>query len=148
MTTFEDFQTYLEGIPPQIIGLESMHIVLDWLDIMELQLDRAKYPALVVEMPDITLDDVGGAGMEFDFAWSIIKAVPADDPPSTAKQAMSDTLEIALTVNKIFFCDSEADEEGFDSELSNQLQPIIKATPDNCCGWRGNAKIKIYRIIA
>lgn len=147
MTTFNDFQDYIEGITTDVTDIEYVQLVVDWLEIMDLQLDFVKYPCLVVEVPDVNVSDVGGAALEFDFAWSVIKPVPQDEKPEFAKTVLSEMLEIALKVQKQIFCDSEENEEEFDAELGSQLQRIVKATADNCYGWRGFAKIKIYRSI-
>lgn len=147
MTTYNDFESYLETLVEAIDGLKSLVIVTDWADILDLQLDQAKYPALVVECPDVEMGDDGGLSLSFDFAFSVVRNAKKDEKPAFYRSILNDTLTMAIQVREKIYCDSEMEMTLHDAELGTQFQRIVAATPDNVYGWRGSAVVKYFTSI-
>lgn len=145
MTTYNDLEDYLETLATDM-GLHLV-VVTDWLDILDLQLDQQRYPALVVEFPDVEIVDDGGLALDFEFNFSIIQNVPREETPAFCKNVLNTTLEKAIRFRERIYCDSEEDDLIHDAELGTTLQRITKATADNCYGWRGAAAIKFHTLI-
>lgn len=143
MTVYEQYENYFVELVEADPTLKSVTFVNDWTEIMDLQLGFELYPALVIEIPDVDLKDEGGASVSFDMAYSIIQNAPANEMPEFYRVILGQMLVLSMKLKAKIFCDSESVDD-FDAELDTTFQRIIKATADNCYGWRGSAQLKFY----
>lgn len=143
MAVYKDFENYFVELVEAHPTLKSVTFVNDWTEIMDLQLGFDLYPALVIEIPDIDGKIEGGAEVTFDFAYSIIQNTPENELSAFYRNVLDEIIMLQLKLKAQMFCDSE-EVDDFDAELDTTFQRIIKATADNCYGWRGSAQLKYH----
>lgn len=140
MNEYQTFEQYFKNLQSSIAGINSIVFLSSWEEIMALQLSSAEYPALIVETPDIEIKNNGGFEMVFDSAMAVIKGVPKDETRTNIAVVQDETLTMMKGLMVEIMCNADADGI-LDAEIENTINPIIKATADNCYGWRTFFKV-------
>ena len=118
---FETIHNWID----EVTDINHTVIVTNWEEILNLQLKGIQYPVAVLEIPDIMIKDQGGLFYEMEGAITILKQAESD---AVIKTLLNDTFLIAQLVIQEMFCNNEIH--------PSFLQPVIKATADDCYGWR------------